>query len=167
MVDPDSTKNEKTVILKNIASNEAIRMPVKDLTAFVSKVTGGQTTWADAVNANGLFAGSELTAKVSISYNAEANEFTRSVKYREGADNEAPNEIYKKIFEDNTKFTFENDIYSQEFFEFILQILSSISQLGGGDQFNDVRNLGLQVGKKAAFEILLRCFNNNGIGHVS
>ena len=46
-------------------------MPVKDLTSYISKLTAGQSTWADAVNTNGLFAGSELTQKVQVSYNAE------------------------------------------------------------------------------------------------
>jgi hypothetical protein len=41
------------------------------------------------------------------------------VGYREGAENEKPSDIYAKVFEDNQSVTFENDIYSQEFFDFI------------------------------------------------
>ena len=89
-----------------------LRMPIADLSEFVNKVTSGTSKWADAVTAYGTFAGSEVIEKVSVTYDSETSEFIRSVKYREGADNEAPNEIYKKVFEDNKKFTFENDIYS-------------------------------------------------------
>ena len=41
-----------------------------------------------------------------------------------------PNEIYKRVFEDNKKFSFESDIYSQEFNEFILMVLKTVSNLG-------------------------------------
>ena len=41
---------------------------------------------------------------LSVVYDDEKKEFTRFVKYRQAADNEAPNEIYKKVFEDNKKY---------------------------------------------------------------
>jgi hypothetical protein len=47
------------------------------------------------------------------------SEFYKIVNYREGAENEEVSDIYAKVFEDNSSVTFENDIYSQEFFEFI------------------------------------------------
>jgi hypothetical protein len=40
--------------------------------------------------------------------------------YRKAADGEVANTIYTKVAEDNMKFTFESDIYSNEFFDFIL-----------------------------------------------
>jgi len=40
--------------------------------------------------------------------------------YRMSSEGETANEIYKRVFEDNMKFTFESDIYSTEFFDFIL-----------------------------------------------
>ena len=47
--------------------------------------------------------------------------------YRTASVGETANEIYKKVFEDNMKFTFESDIYSAEFFDFILSILNSVA----------------------------------------
>ena len=62
-----------------------------------------------------------------VVYDEEAKEHYRMVKYRTAADGESANDIYKKVFEDNMKFTFESDIYSTEFFDFILQILQSVA----------------------------------------
>ena len=53
------------------------------------------------------------------------NEHYKLIGFREGVEDIAPNKIYKQVFEDNQKFEFENDIYSQEFFEFIKRILSA------------------------------------------
>lgn len=50
------------------------------------------------------------------------------------------NNIYKNVAEDNMKFTFESDIYSTEFFEFILQILQSVAD---SDVDNETKLNGL------------------------
>jgi hypothetical protein len=39
-------------------------------------------------------------------------EHYKLIPYREIVDNEAPSEIFQQVLQDNTKFTFENDIYS-------------------------------------------------------
>lgn len=49
--------------------------------------------------------------------------------YRKAADGELAGSIYKQVAEDNMKFNFESDIFSQEFFDFILQILQSIAEV--------------------------------------
>jgi len=61
----------------------------------------------------------EKAKGVEVHFDEKANEHFKQVPYREGIDNEAPNDIYRRVYEDNKKFTFENDIYSQEFFDFI------------------------------------------------
>lgn len=73
--------------------------------------------------------------------------------YRSAADGELANDIYKKVSEDNNKFTFESDIYSSEFFEFILQILQSVADSDVDDQ---TKINGLKIGNKVGFEILAR-----------
>jgi uncharacterized protein YjgD (DUF1641 family) len=72
------------------------------------------------------------------------------------------------VLEDNTKFTFENDVYSQEFFNFLKEILQNVAQFGeSNDHINqEMRKLGVDVGKKAAFDILARCFYNSGIKDI-
>ena len=55
-----------------------------------------------------------------VCYDEKAEEHYQMVNYRKAADGEKANEIYKKVFEDNMKYTFESDIYSTEFFDFIL-----------------------------------------------
>jgi hypothetical protein len=47
------------------------------------------------------------------------------VDYRTGVEEIAPSQIYQRVFEDNQKYEFDNDIYSQEFFEFVRGILVS------------------------------------------
>ena len=37
------------------------------------------------------------------------------------------------MYEDNQKYSFENDIYSQEFFDFILQVLTNLAALKDAD----------------------------------
>lgn len=50
-----------------------------------------------------------------------------------GVDSEKPNSIFQKVLEDNTKFTFENDVYSQEFFNFLKTILQNVASFGDSD----------------------------------
>lgn len=97
-------------------------------------------------------------------YDEKAEEHYRMVNYRQAADGEQANEIYKKVFEDNMKFTFESDIYSTEFFDFILQILQSVadSPVDDNTKFN-----GLKIGRKVGFDILARMMANPGIERVS
>ena len=64
---------------------------------------------------------------IVINYDEDKKEYSKMVGYRESANNEAPNEIYKRVFEDNKQFTFESDIYSEEFFNFLLQVLTSVA----------------------------------------
>jgi hypothetical protein len=48
-----------------------------------------------------------------LEFDEKLNEHTKMVPYRQSVDVDAkPNEIYRKVFEDNKKFTFESDIYS-------------------------------------------------------
>ena len=63
------------------------------------------------------------TNKEVLSFDPKKEEYFKMVDYRECADDIAPNQIYKQVFEDNQKFEFENDIYSTEFFDFVKGIL--------------------------------------------
>lgn len=65
----------------------------------------------------------EKTKGTDVQFNEEKKEHFKMSKYRSAADGETACEIYGKVAEDNMKFTFESDIYSAEFFDFILQIL--------------------------------------------
>ena len=69
------------------------------------------------------------------------------------------------MFEDNAKFTFETDVYSEAFFGFIRGILQNIADFATveGESLDEVRADGLRVAKKALFEILARCKMNSGM----
>lgn len=60
---------------------------------------------------------------ITVEFDEEKKEHFKMVNYRQSADGELANDFYKKVSDDNQKFTFESNIYSTEFFDFILQIL--------------------------------------------
>jgi len=104
---------------------------------------------------------------VEVHEDADKKEFFKYVNYRKSTESEKPNQIYSKVFDDNKKFTFENDIYSQEFFDFILGIMQSIVNINE-DGSDAIKIKGLQIGRKVGFEILARCMQNvPGIKRVS
>lgn len=94
----------------------------------------------------------------------ETDEHIKFIPYREGVDKVKPNQIFSKVHEDNSKFTFENDIYSIEFFEFVNKIMQSVSSFKGLDEASkEMRAGAIKVGKRASFDILARYFYNSSI----
>lgn len=85
-----------------------------------------------------------------------------------------PNEIFNKVKQDNTQYSFENDVYSPEFFNFIKEIIDNVAAIKDEDVPQDQKHLlkqvrleGLEVAQKANFEILARCFSNEGMKTLS
>lgn len=93
------------------------------------------------------------------------DEYLKPVNYRQGVDKDKPNEIFNRVLEDNTKFKFESDVYSEEFFNFVKTILINVAEFGDSQDQESVemRRLAIQVGQRAAFDILARCYKNEGI----
>lgn len=58
---------------------------------------------------------------------------------------------------------FENDIYSAEFFDFVMKIMQGVA--GQNDAI--AKEMGLQIGKKVGFDILARCYDNTGVMPLS
>jgi len=102
---------------------------------------------------------------VEVTYNADKKEYTKMVDYRKSAENEAPSKIYERIFKENKAFGFETDVYSKEFFGFLLQVMTRVSEFEGNN--DRVKLAALNIGKKAGFEILAKCAANDGIKDVS
>ena len=94
-----------------------------------------------------------------VKFDEEKKEYFKMVPYRESATGEKAIPMYQQVFEDNQNVNFENDIYSAEFFDFILQIMKGIAGL----ESTDSKELGLKIGKKVGFDILARCFDNSGL----
>ena len=102
-----------------------------------------------------------------MKYDEEKKEYYKMVNYRKSTDDERPNKIYQKVFEDNKKYGFETDIYSSEFFQFVLGIMGGIASLDDADS-DGPKLLGLDIGKKVGLEILARCLKNDAhIGQLS
>jgi hypothetical protein len=107
------------------------------------------------------------SAGIDVQYDEKTKEHFKLVKYREGVDGEKPSEIYTKVYDDNKKFTFENDIYSQEFFDFIKKILENVATLTDDSELShELRSSSMEVAQKVLFDILARCFENGGMKSV-
>ena len=98
-----------------------------------------------------------------MQFDEEKKEHFKMVPYRESANGEKAIPMYQQVFEDNQNVNFENDIYSAEFFDFILQIMKGIAGLESADS----KELGLKIGRKVGFDILARCFDNSGLTHLA
>jgi len=66
-------------------------------------------------------------------FDEKTNEHIKFIAYREGVDTEKPNKIFAKVLEDNSKFSFESDVYSLEFFDFIKTILQNVASFGSNN----------------------------------
>lgn len=105
-------------------------------------------------------------AQKDVFFDEKTEEHYKLIKYREGLDNDAPNKYYTQVFDDNQRYTFESDIYSQEFFDFIKEILVNVSSYAEDESLNQVRTHTMEVAHKAVFKILARCFYNSGIKEI-
>ena len=107
--------------------------------------------------------------KEDILYDAKKEEHYKLIDYKNGVQDIAPNDIYKQVFEDNHKFEFENDIYSNEFFEFVRQIIVAVHTLDQDRKHQDTAELRqakegmLHVAKKTILDLLAKSFHNNSI----
>ena len=60
-----------------------------------------------------------------------------------------PNEIFGKVLKENHKFSFENDIYSEDFFEFLYDLQKSILTSNNVDF--EMKRAAFNIGIKANF----------------
>mmetsp|Transcript_7040 Transcript_7040/g.9802 ORF Transcript_7040/g.9802 Transcript_7040/m.9802 type:complete len:103 (+) Transcript_7040:1576-1884(+) len=65
----------------------------------------------------------EKARGTEVQFDEEKKENYKEVPYYESALGEKANPIYQQVFEDNHNVKFENDVYSQEFFDFVLNVL--------------------------------------------
>ena len=105
----------------------------------------------------------EKTRGIDIKFDEDKKEHFKIVKYKDAANDEMPNPIYQQVFEDNHSVSFENDVYSQEFFDFVLKIMKGVADSNS----SAAKDIGLQIGKKVGFEILARCFDNTGLKQLA
>ena len=72
---------------------------------------------------------------------------------------------------DNKKFTFETDVYSDQFFGFIKDVLEKVAEFGKApeaesEDLKNVRLSALQLAKTSLFDILARCKDNEGMKDI-
>jgi uncharacterized UBP type Zn finger protein len=60
---------------------------------------------------------------VEVHHDEQAKEHYKHVPYHLAVDKEPPNQIWNQVSEDNGKFTFETDVYSESYFGFIKSVL--------------------------------------------
>lgn len=103
-------------------------------------------------------------AGIEVHHDEEKKEYYKYVPYHHGTDNEPPNEIWNQVSEDNGKFTFETDVYSESFFNFIKSVLQSVADIKNqGDDHSEVRECAIKISHKSLFSILARCKFNDGM----
>jgi hypothetical protein len=109
----------------------------------------------------------KLSALPDIYFDEKKDEYYRLVDYKTGVEEITPSSIYTQVFEDNQKFEFDNDIYSQEFFDFVKSILSAsksaLKETQDEKLKQEVKGKAIQVGKKTVMELLAKCFHNTAI----
>jgi hypothetical protein len=69
------------------------------------------------------------------------------------------------VKEDNATFEFENDIYSEEFFNFTTSILATINTLtcGTEEEQKRISLLGETVARKVSLDIVSHCNDNKAM----
>ena len=97
----------------------------------------------------------EKSSGRQVFFDDSKKEHYKMVPYSEGIDAEAPNKIYKNVNGDNAKLTFETDVYSPDFFQFLNDTLVSVSNLD--DKDSNLKINSLKMAKKVLFDILARC----------
>jgi Ubiquitin carboxyl-terminal hydrolase len=102
-----------------------------------------------------------------VKHDAKRDEYFTLLDYKRGVETIDPSQIYRQVAEDNQKFEFDNDIYSQEFFEFIRSILlsvkDSLTQRQDTELMAQVKGKALQVGKRTIMDLLAKCYHNAAI----
>jgi len=85
------------------------------------------------------------------------------VDYREAvAAGDQPGKLFMQVLEENRKYGFENDIYSQDFFDFVLTIQKDVLGMeGDSERVQGLRKAATGLGSKAALELLAKAFNNS------
>jgi hypothetical protein len=85
------------------------------------------------------------------------------VDYRTAvSDSDLPSRRFLQVLEENRKFGFENDIYSQDFFDFLLTIQKDILAMeGDGKQIQELRQEAASLGSTASLELLAKAFSNS------
>jgi hypothetical protein len=100
----------------------------------------------------------------------EPEEKCVEVDFRQAVLPEAvPNRIFAQVLQDNRKFGFENDIYSSDFFDFVLGLQkSALGMDGATEQAKDLKKRAVEVGAYVTLEILAKAFSNSCIDeHVT
>ena len=101
----------------------------------------------------------EKAKGTEVHVDEEKKEAYKIVGYRDAATGEKATPVYRAIFEDNHSVNFENDVYSEEFFAFVMKIMKAAAASDSAQ----AKELGLKMGKKVGFDILARCYDNTGL----
>ena len=87
------------------------------------------------------------------------------VDYREAVPaGERPNALFQRVLEENRKFGFENDIYAQDFFDFLLTLQKDVLGMEGDTgEVQELQRRAVALGSKATLELLAKAFSNSCI----
>lgn len=110
-----------------------------------------------------LLVGQKVEKEGEAAPKEEAKQEEVQVDFREAvAADDMPCELFHKVLEENRQFGFENEIYSQDFFDFVLSIQQDVlSQKATHPEGAEMMKRALVLGSKTTLELLAKAFNNS------
>lgn len=97
-------------------------------------------------------------------YDAEKEESTKLISFKDASKQTGNCPIYQAVLEDNAKFEFENDLYSDEFFTFTTEILASVAQMEGDSaQLKKIFLKAEEIGRKVGLDIIAHCYDTKSL----
>jgi ubiquitin carboxyl-terminal hydrolase 9/24 len=91
-------------------------------------------------------------------------EHYKLIDYRDMVDDVQPNKLYTEVFEQNKKLEFENEIYSDEFFDFVTSIMRNVRHIDTNEEIDmSIRKDTQFIADKMIYEILAKAYKNECI----
>jgi len=78
-------------------------------------------------------------------------------------DDDMPNQIFTKVLKENQQLSFENDVYSENFFDFLLDLNRSVVSLSDSTSL-ELKKSAFKIGIKTTFQVLARAYHNAKLG---
>lgn len=77
--------------------------------------------------------------------------------------------MFHQVIDENKQFGFENDLYSQDFFDFVLTLEKDALQISAErPERNEMVRQAITLGSRVSFDLLAKAFNNGCLGqHVA
>jgi len=103
-----------------------------------------------------------LAREGQVYYDSTKNEYYTFTDFNDVTP-QVPPELFKEVWEDNSTFIFERQIYSMEFFDFVLNVIRSVNGLLAGaslDAGNEIATTVTKITMKIILNVLSHSYHN-------